>query len=32
MTFNIEPIRPTVINIALLDCTIVTTVEGHSQG
>ena len=32
MALNTEPIPPTIVNIALSDCTIATTVEGQSQG
>lgn len=31
MALNIELIPPTIMNIALSDCTIATTVEGQSQ-
>lgn len=32
MVLNTEPILPTIMSIVLSDCTIVTTVEGHSRG
>ena len=32
MALNTDPIPPTIVNIALSDCTIATTIQGHSQG
>ena len=32
MALNIDPIPPTIVNIALSDCSIATMVQGHSQG
>ena len=32
MAHNIEPLPPTIVDIALSECTIATIVEGHLQG
>ena len=31
MALNTNPIPPIIVNIALSNCTIATTVQGHSQ-